>query len=347
MINNPDDLRPRLEAFLRSETGADVDVNELRPLPGGASRDTWLVFGVLDNRAFSFVLRRDLASSMIDNALTREQEYMVLAVAHAAGVLVPRPRYYSSIPAVLGKPFFLMDYVEGVSIGSRVVRDPKLKAARQALPEQLAQQLAIIHSLDTTDLGFLPRPQTGQSPAQDALQQLRTMLDSMAVSNPTLEYGLRWLERHAPPSDDLTLVHGDYRIGNVLVGQDGLNAIIDWEFTRMGDPHEDIAWLCLRDWRFGNGALRVGGIAEREPVVQMYERFSQRSILRRRLDYWEIMGNLRWAVTCLSQAQRHLVGGDTSVEYASLGRRSAEMQLEMLRLIQAYEDATPHNQQER
>jgi aminoglycoside phosphotransferase (APT) family kinase protein len=331
-----DDLRPRLEAFLRSETNADVDVNELQPLPGGASRDTWLVFGVMDNKSFSFVLRRDLESSMIDNALTREQEFRVLSAAHAAGVKVPKPRFFSSIPAVLGKPFFLMDYIEGVSIGPRVVRDPRLQAAREALPEQLAQQLAIIHSLDTTTLNFLPRPADGLSPALDTVAQLKAMLDSMEVYNPTLEYGLRWVERHAPPTAPMTVVHGDYRVGNLLVGQDGLNAIIDWEFTRIGDPHEDIAWLCLRDWRFGNGAQQLGGIAEREPFVQVYEKFSQRNIHRKRLDYWEIVGNLRWAVTCLSQAQRHLVGGDTSVEYASLGRRSAEMQLEMLRLIAAY-----------
>lgn len=337
MIQSPDELRPRLEAFLRSETGSDADVNEVQPLPGGASRDTWLVFGVLKNQAFTFVLRRDLESTMIDNALTREQEFKVLSVAHAAGVKVPRPRFHSSIPAVLGKPFFLMDYVEGVSIGPRVVRDPKLEKARTALPTQLAEQLAAIHGLDTTTLPFLPRPSKQQSAAQHAIQQLRTMLDEMDVNSPPLEFGLRWVDQHTPTTNELTVLHGDYRIGNLLVGEAGLNAIIDWEFTRLGDPHEDIAWLCLRDWRFGNGTKRLGGIADREPFVQTYEKASQRTIDRRRLDYWEILGNLRWAVTCLSQAQRHLKGDDPSVEYASLGRRSAEMQLEMLRLIDAYE----------
>jgi aminoglycoside phosphotransferase (APT) family kinase protein len=129
------------------------------------------------------------------------------------------------------------------------------------------------------------------------------------------------------------LLHGDFRVGNFLVDSKGLNGIVDWEFCRMGDPLEDLAWPCLRDWRYGNGEAQLGGIGAREPFIQAYERASGRTIDRKAIDYWEILGNLRWAVTCLSQANRHLSGGDLSVELASLGRRSAEMQMEMLRLI--------------
>jgi aminoglycoside phosphotransferase (APT) family kinase protein len=130
------------------------------------------------------------------------------------------------------------------------------------------------------------------------------------------------------------VVHGDFRVGNFMVGIKGLKGIVDWEYSHIGDPIEDLAWLCLRDWRYGNGQLKLGGIApNREPFIQAYERVSGRKIDRKAVDFWEIVGNLRWAVAGLTQANRHLSGGEESVELASLGRRSAEMQLEMLRLI--------------
>lgn len=326
-----DRLRQALEAFVYAESGTRLSIDEMTPLAGGASRDTWLLGGVLENEPVQLVLRRDLEMSMVESALSREQEFEVIKAAYEAGVLAPRPRWSCPDAKVLGKPFFVMDYVEGVSIGPKVVRAPELAGARQRLPEQLGEQLAAIHSIEPLD--FLQRPAAGQSPAQAACQEVRHMVEQLDIHNPTIEFSLRWAEEHAPECPQMTLVHGDYRIGNLLVGPDGLQAIIDWEFCHVGDPAEDLAWPCVRDWRFGNGQLRLGGIAEREPFLQAYEQFSGRKVARRAVDYWEFMGNLRWAVTCLSQAQRHLSGADVSVEFASLGRRSAEMQLEMLRLI--------------
>ena len=331
-----DELGQRLATFIHTETGLDAALTEMMPLAGGASRDSWLVIGTVGPEPVQLVLRRDLETSMIEHALTREQEFHLLAAAYDSGVMVPRPRWYSSIPAVLGKPFFIMDFVEGQSIGSKVVRLPELETARARLPHQLAEQLVAIHAIDLNayPLDFLERPPEGLSPAQHAVNQVRAMVDAMGTHNPTIEFGLHWCEQHAPDCDDLTLVHGDYRVGNLLVGTEGLNAIIDWEFAHVGDPAEDLAWPCVRDWRFGNGQLRFGGISPRAPFLQAYQQYSGRQIDPQAVDYWEVLGNLRWAVTCLSQAERHLSGQDLSVEFASLGRRSAEMQLEMLRLIQ-------------
>jgi aminoglycoside phosphotransferase (APT) family kinase protein len=233
-----------------------------------------------------------------------------------------------------------MDYVEGISIGPKVIRDPDLAAARKRLPEQLAQELATIHAIDVTahELDFLAAPEDWQSPANKAVQDVRAAADKLGIANPTLEYGLRWCEQNAPDCDAITVIHGDFRVGNLLVGPEGLAAIIDWEFSHVGDPAEDLAWPTVRDWRFGNGQLKLGGIGKREPFIAHYEQVSKRMIDRKSVDYWEILGNLRWATTCIQQANRHLSGGDPSVEFASLGRRSAEMQLEMLRLIKAWKD---------
>lgn len=329
-----DEMLQRIEAFIRTETDQAASITELIPLAGGASRDTWIVIGTLDNEPIQLVLRRDLETAIIESALERDQEFLVIKAAYESGVKVPRPRWYCTIPAVLGKPFFMMDFAEGVSIGPKVVRAPELQAARQQLPRILGEQLAAIHAIDTHTLPFLQRPASGQSPAQAAVADLRAMVDQLGIHNPTIEFGIRWAAKHAPACDDLTLIHGDYRVGNLLITPDGLNAIIDWEFAHIGDPHEDLAWPCVRDWRFGNTHLRFGGIADREPFLQAYEQASGRHINRQSVDYWEMLGNLRWAMTCLSQANRHLSGGDPSVEFASLGRRSAEMQMEMLTLIQ-------------
>lgn len=338
MSSDPSALKSQLTAFLRAETGGNVELQDLQALPGGASRDTWLVAGLLNDEPFVYVLRRDLETSMIDHALSRREEFIILQAAYENGVKVPRPRHLAADTAPLGRAAFLMDFVEGVSIGPKVVRDPDLAAARRVLPQELAEQLAAIHSIPLNErLAFLRRPPAGSNPARFAIEDLRRILKTLNIHSPTLEFGLRWAEEHAPTPARQSVVHGDYRVGNFLVGTEGLAAIIDWEFCHVGDPAEDLAWLCVRDWRFGNGSQHLAGIAEREPFIVAYEKARQVSIDRRAVDYWEILGNLRWAVTCLSQANRHLSGGDVSVEFASLGRRSAEMQLEMLRLIQNWD----------
>jgi aminoglycoside phosphotransferase (APT) family kinase protein len=333
------DFPTRLAAFLSACAGAPAVITALRPIAGGASRETWALDAEIDGVREALVLRMDLASSMNPNALARDQEFALLSAACAAGVLAPRPRWLDAQGTALGRPFLIMDRVEGESIGPRVVRRPELAAARARLPEQMAAQLARIHAIDPGPLDFLPRPPAGRSPALYATDGVRALLRTIGVESPALEFGLRWLEQHAPACERQTLLHGDFRIGNLLVGPAGLCAVIDWEFAHIGDPHEDLAWPCVRDWRFGNDSLHVGGVGQLEPYLAAYMATSGQQVDRHALRYWEIMGNLRWAATCHAQAQRHLSGADPSVEFASLGRRAAEMELEFLSLIEDQEAA--------
>jgi len=329
-------LKQRLTAYLTEVANAPTEIHHAQPIAGGASRDTWLIDATIASEQQKLILRRDLPTVMYDQALTREQEYRFIDAAYQNGVLAPRPRFFCTDASVLGEPFFIMDYVEGISIGRKVIQMPELAQARAVLPLQMAQQLAKIHAIDAQQyaLDFLPRPQDGQSPAQQALAQARAMLDKLNAQNPAFEFGLRWCQQHIPSTDRITVLHGDFRIGNLLVGEHGLTAVLDWEFGHIGDPHEELGYPCMRDWRFGNGHLHFAGLSDRETFLQAYEQASGVTVDRTAVDWWEIMGNLRWGVTCLAQADRHLSGRDVSVEYASLGRRSAEMQLEMLRLIQ-------------
>ncbi len=332
----PKHLAEQIAAFIESQIGQAVTILELEQLAGGASLDTWRIRATSPDAEWHLVMRRDLETVMVAESLSREHEFKLVQAAYESGVRVARPRWQSNDPAVLDKPFFMVDYVEGFSIGRIIVKAPEAAPAREVLPELMAEQIALIHAIDWQKHGldFLPKPQVGHTPADEALLSVRKELYRLDIHNPAIEFGVRWLEKNQPPSE-LTLVHGDFRLGNYLIGLPyGLNAVIDWEFAHIGDPLEDLAWPCVRDWRFGMGHLRLAGIADREPFLQAYERHTGKTIDRRAVDYWEIMGNLRWAVTCLTQADRHLSGRDPSVEFASLGRRSAEMQIEMLRLIQ-------------
>src|SRR5262249_16290946 len=209
-------------------------------------------------------------------------------------------------PSVLGAAFLVTDRLEGESVGRRVVREPALAAGRQALPRQMGEQAARIHGLPFGDLEFLPRPGAGQSPASWAVERLDRHLQGFGEPPPALELAIRWLRRRAPACPRLVLVHGDFRVGNLMVGPAGLVGVFDWEFAHVGDPHEDLAWPCVRSWRFGQDALRLGGIGDPEDFFRAYERAGGKAVDRSAVAYWEIVGNFRWAVGCIVQAARHL-----------------------------------------
>jgi aminoglycoside phosphotransferase (APT) family kinase protein len=235
---------------------------------------------------------------------------------------------------VLGVPFFLMDALAGESVGRRVVREPALAAARQALPRQMGEQLARIHALSAEGLSFLPRPAPGQSPAEEALERLGRQLAAFGEPHPVLELARRWLRARAPGCAAPVLVHGDFRVGNLMVGPEGLVGVFDWEFTHVGDPAEDLAWPCVRSWRFGQDGLRLGGVGRPEEFFAAYQEAGGRAVDGAAVRYWEVLGNLRWGVGCIAQAHRHLSGQAPSVELASLGRRTCEMELELLDLME-------------
>jgi aminoglycoside phosphotransferase (APT) family kinase protein len=332
MTTIPDWL-PRLEGFLSEKAGTAARVVQCRRLTGGASRDTWALDVETAGGALRLVLRRDMGGVITDEALSREQEFRVLQAARSAGVLVPAPRWHSADPGVLGVPFFLMDRLDGESVGSRVVRDPALAEARRALPRQMAEQLARVHAIDPAGLDFLPRPDPGQSPARTAVERTARQLWQLGEPHPVLEVAIRWLLRDPPACPAPLVIHGDFRVGNLMVGPAGLVGVFDWEFAHVGDPVEDLAWPCVRAWRFGQDRLRLGGLAAPDEFLAAYEGLTGRKVSAVALRWWEVLGNLRWAVGCVAQAHRHLSGVAPSLELASLGRRAAEMELELLDLL--------------
>ncbi len=286
----------------------------LRLVPGGASKEAWAV-DLEDGRAL--LVRRAGVGVIHRDTLTLEQEYRVLAAACVAGVAAPRPVAY--LGELGGREAFAMEFVDGETIGRRIVRDPP-----PALPVQMAEQLARVHTIEP--LEFLPRG--------DVISRFYDELDSVGEPHPAIEYGLAWVRERLPESRRATFVHGDFRVGNFAVNADGLVAVLDWEFAHVGDPVEDVSWPLVRAWRFGADGRRLGGVGDVEPYLERYNELSGRAVALDELLVWEVFGNVKWAIGCLTQSRRHLNGQDRSVEYAVLGRMAAEMEYELLDLIE-------------
>jgi aminoglycoside phosphotransferase (APT) family kinase protein len=254
-----------------------------------------------------------------EDTLSLEHEFQVLEAALEAGVKVPRPVAY--LGELGGREAFAMELVEGETIGRRIVRDPP-----PGLDIDLAEELAKIHAIPHDRLPFLG--------SGDVLERFEHELDTVGEPHPSIEYGLWWLREHRPEPLPDVVSHGDFRIGNVVVSERGLEYLLDWEFAHLADPREDVSWPLVRAWRFGGDDRRLGGFGKVAPYLRTYNGLTGFQITEGDLDWWEVLGNVKWAVGCLTQCRRHLTGLDRSVEYAVLGRMAAEMEYELLDLIE-------------
>ncbi|MDE2571295.1 MAG: phosphotransferase family protein [bacterium] len=317
------------EALESRLAGYGAHLVSMRRLAGGASQEAWIVrVGGDAQGERDLVLRRDMGGSLSSAARTRAEEYALLKAAYEAGVRVPRVVYE---PMMLeGRQAFLMEHLAGETIGRRLVRDEAFARARDVLPEQTMGALVRIHAIDPARLPFLVK---GQG-VLDLLAALERDLDNCGEGHPALELGLRWLHLNAPHPERTTLVHGDFRVGNFVVGPDGLRGVLDWELAHAGDPDEDLGWFCVRAWRFGRNDLAAGGITTREHLLEAYRAAGGHGLSLERLRYWELYGNVKWGIGALSQAARHLRGEEISIELATLGRLAAEMELETLHLLE-------------
>ena len=311
-----------------ADVGADPGAIELRPIEGGASRETFLVSAAGEPR---FVLRREPRAGMSFASL--ELELRAIEAADLAGCAVAPTIAFEPAGGRLGAGVgYLMEFVAGTSVAPRVLRREELAAARERLPEQLAAALAQIHSVEAAAVEGLAGG--AGEPALEACGLWEAELDAIGEPLPAVEAGLRWLRLHPPaPPPGARLVHGDFRLGNVIVDERGLAAVIDWELCHAGDPAEDLAWLMIRSWRFGNDELPVAGLGEVEPFLAAYEAAGGVRPDPGRLRWWEAMGNVKWAVICARQAHDHLTGARPSAELASLGRRICEPEWDLLELL--------------
>jgi aminoglycoside phosphotransferase (APT) family kinase protein len=317
-----------LEAVAARALGAAATVSGLRRLSGGASRETWSFEATtVGGAVHGFVLRRDPAAHV--GSSDRSTEYALLEAAGRGNVPVPRVRVLLEPGDDLGSGF-VMDRIDGETIPRRILRDDIYADARPRLAAQCGEIAAHIHQLPVAELPALPR--------QDAAQQLaqyRDLLDLFGEPHPTFELGLRWLSTRIPPPPAApTLVHGDFRNGNFIVGQEGIRAVLDWELAHFGDPLEDLGWLCVKSWRFGHPDRLVGGFGDLDELLAAYTAAGGRGADPETVRFWVALGTLKWGVICISQAFTHLNGIVRSVELATLGRRVAEMEWDVLDIIE-------------
>ncbi|HEV7994936.1 MAG TPA: phosphotransferase family protein [Stellaceae bacterium] len=332
-----DDRRAALARFLAEASGAAAcEITGLAPLSGGSIQENWGLDANFSGGRLAGEQRlvlRAAAMTGVPSSLDRLQEFAVLQAAFAAGVTVPEPLFASADPAVFGKPFLVMRRAAGSAAGHRITREPALDPGLPRIAERLGQELARIHAIrpPRPDLGFLTPPEkTGPAPQ---IAGFRAYLDHQPAPRPVLEWGMRWLETHLPAPLPPVLCHHDFRTGNYLLDGPSLTGILDWEFAGWGDPHEDIGWFCSKGWRFARLDREAGGIAERARFYRGYEGQSGTIIDPARVHFWEVLASVRWAVIALQQSERHISGGERSLDLALTGRRAGECELEILMLL--------------
>jgi aminoglycoside phosphotransferase (APT) family kinase protein len=323
------ELSARLTRVLDKALGAGVTIENLRALTGGASRTTWAFEAVTTGQRQPLILRTgppdDMHASM-------ELEARSQAAAAAAGAPVPRILVADDSPAALGNPFLICNEISGETIVRRIYRqlDDAGPAGRAGLLRQCAQALAAIHRADTSDAGLS---------REDQPVEWRERLDAMGDTTATFEWVFRWLSARRPPPAPAVLVHGDFRMGNLIIDfTDGaeLAAVLDWELVHIGAAYEDLAWFCIRAWRFGTPAgLGAGGLGSIEDFLGAYQEASGTHVDRQAFNWWLVLATLRWGIICRYQAERHLSGQTRSVELATIGRRVCETEWDLLDLLEA------------
>lgn len=291
-------------------------IDSLKRLTGGASRETWRFRA--DNE--DYVLQR-VRPGRPDGLGC---EPAVLSAAFAAGVPVPEIVIDGSQSSDLELPFMIVRAVEGETIARKILRDDQFAHARLQLADQLGTAAARLHTIDASHISGLTN--------SDQVVMYRRVMDDLGEPHPVFEVAFRWLEQNRPVSVATSLVHGDFRLGNVMVNEHGLAAVLDWELAHVGDPMEDLGWLCVRAWRFG-GPNPVAGIGTYDELFDAYERASgvrpDATVVR----WWEILGTVKWGIMCISQANTHLSGVARSHELAAIGRRVCENEYDVLTML--------------
>ncbi|WP_281914903.1 phosphotransferase family protein [Caldimonas thermodepolymerans] len=304
------------------------EIAGLRALPGGASQETWAFDAVTGEARVPLILRRSPPGSRLPaEAIGLENEAALLQEVRAHDVPVPYVLSVLREDDGIGRGY-VMERVAGEANSRRILRDERYAQAREQLAFQCGQALARFHRVA---LDRLPALRRGQ--AREEVAYYRRRHATVGTPRPVFELAFQWLERHLPetPVAD-ALVHGDFRNGNILVDEQGLRAILDWEIAHFGDPMEDLGWMCVNSWRYGR-ELPVGGFGTREQLFAGYEAAGG-TVDPQRVRFWEVFGTLKWGVICEGMAESYQSGDVRTVERAAVGRRASEAEIDLLVLLQ-------------
>ena len=317
------DLANALAVSLAGPLG-DVKINDLQRLSAGASRETWSFTAVSTNESQRLILQRHRSAA--SRLRTGLDEAALLRRARSGGVKVPEiVASETGDTNLIGAPFMISRRIEGESIPRKILRDDTFAKARQGLVADFGRELAAIHRLETTSVDQI-------ATIDDPLAVQRTLYEAFEDPHPVFDLAFRWLDERRPQARQPCVVHGDFRMGNVLVDSEGLAAVLDWELAYLGDPAFDLGWLVARAWRFG-GAGEVGGIGSRSELLDAYQANGGEAITLDELRWWEMLACLRWGVVTMAMVDDHRRGGKRSLEQAVIGRRVVETEYDVMLLL--------------
>ncbi len=319
------DLETALNAIAPQLGGQSV--TGLRRLSGGASQETW-AFALDTGRPL--ILRRKPAGagSPTGNANPLATEAALIRAATLQGAAVPEVLYVSAPGSDIGEAY-VMSAVEGETLGKRIAQGEAFAAIRPKLAFQCGEALAKIHAIPLEGL-----PELARSSALDELEKYETVYRTLGARRPILEAAFKYLRDRAPALERPVMLHGDFRNGNIMFHpQTGVAAILDWELVHIGDPAEDMGWLCTASWRFGGGKP-VGGFGDYADLLAGYEAAGGTPIPLERVLYWQMLGSLKWGVMCEGMYASFANGTDPSVERAMIGRRTSECEIDLMVLLE-------------
>lgn len=331
MAEQPD-FREGLEKALKRHLTGFQEAGPLTRLSGGASQETWAFSATADGKSRDYILRRApggaSSGGTVGTSPGLPTEAKVIEAARAAGVVAPE------VIAILAPEDgagdgYVMGRVQGETLARRILRDAAFDAVRPRLAFQCGEAMARIHATPAASLPDLP---VIDGPAQ--LRQYYDRYKAYDQPKPVFELAFKWLSNNLKRSSQTVLVHGDFRNGNIMVHPgEGLNAVLDWELVHLGDPLEDLGWICVNSWRFGVSGRTAGGLGSVEDLLAGYTAVGGTAFTPEEVKVWEVLGTLKWGIMCMSMYEAFRSGYDRSVERAAIGRRSSETEIDLVNLL--------------
>ncbi len=304
-----------------------------KQLTAGASQETYRITINTGSRELQLALRRSQPTMAADSSMggiSLDTEARLFQLAGAGGIPGPDIVYVLQPGDELGAGF-IMEWLEGETLGQRIVRAEEFSAVRPQLARACGEILGRIHALDWRAAGLQEDLPTVE-PAT-LVEETWSYYREFNVPVPMIDYTWRWLQENLPAQSRMTLVHGDFRNGNLMVTPTGINAVLDWELSQIGDPLRDLGWLCVNSWRFGKSELPVGGFGEIDDLLAGYHDTSGIEVTSEQLRFWQVFGSFWWAMATLQMANAWRTGEAPSLERPVIGRRSSEAQMDCVNLI--------------
>ena len=331
--NNKTDIKDSLEKIFSNQIDGFRRILYCKRLSGGASQETYRIVIETETGERQLAMRRGpggIHKPAVEGGPGLVIEAKLMRLAREAGVPEPEILYVCTPEDGLGVAF-IMEWLEGETLGARIVRSEELAEIRPHLAYQCGQILARIHAIDVQENG-LDRVLRTLDP-ESMVELAWSNYKGLHTPQPMLDFTAIWLKNHLPKNARMTLVHNDFRNGNLMISPKGVIGVLDWELSVIGDPMRDLGWICTNSWRFGESELPVGGFGVREDLFRGYEDESGRKVDPAHVKFWEVFGSLWWGVICLLMAEHYRTGPDKTVERPAIGRRSSECQVDCVNLL--------------